>query len=62
MAIYHHLRRINIMEKAKNITVVLSTGKKVEFEFQKQMNSCSYEGELTEDESHELESIKLRLS
>lgn len=50
------------MEKAKNITVVLSTGKKVEFEFQKQMNSCSYEGELTEDESHELESIKLRLS
>ena len=50
------------MEKAKNITVVLSTGKKVKFEFQKQMNSCSYEGELTEDESHELESIKLRLS
>lgn len=50
------------MKKADHITVVLSTGKNVSFEFQKEMTACSYEGKLTKAESEELESIKLRLS
>lgn len=50
------------MKKANNFTVVLSTGKKVVFEFGRQMTASSYEGTLTAEESQELQSIQLRLS
>ncbi len=51
------------MEKADKMTVVLSTGKKVNFEFQGSIISCGPDnGILTEAESQELESIKLRIS
>lgn len=50
------------MNKANHFTVVLATGKEVEFEFGRQMTASSYEGTLTAEESQELEAIQLRLS